>query len=71
MEQPSQISTQDPNNQVQSNIDKKVLDVLVKELQELKSKVSSIENKTILEELKLPEEDLKAIRHNSSRKKTN
>jgi len=37
------------------------LDSLVKEFQELKSKVSSIENKTLLEEIKLPEEDLRAL----------
>ena len=39
----------------------KILDVVVKELQEMKKKVSSIENKTLMEELQLPEEDLRAM----------
>lgn len=39
----------------------KVIDILVKEIQEIKKKVSDIENNRVLEELKLPEEDLKAM----------
>ena len=42
-------------------MENKVLDVVVKELQEVKQKIASIENKTVLEELKLSEEDLKSI----------
>ncbi len=61
MEQLPHIPPQEHNNPVQQNIDKQVLDILVKEVQELRSKVSSIENKTLLEELKLPEDDLKSL----------
>lgn len=39
----------------------KVLDIVVRELQEVKKKVASLENKTVLEELQLPEEDLKSM----------
>jgi hypothetical protein len=39
----------------------KVLDVIVRELQEVKKKVADLENKTVLEELQLPEEDLKSM----------
>jgi hypothetical protein len=42
-------------------MENKVLDIVVKELQEVKKKVANIENKTVLEELQLPEEDLKAL----------
>ena len=42
-------------------MENKVLDLVVKELQEVKKKVADIENKTILEELQLPEKDLKSI----------
>jgi len=39
----------------------KVLDIVVRELQEIKKKVADLENKTVLEELQLPEEDLKSM----------
>ena len=39
----------------------KVLDTVVRELQEVKKKVANLENKTVLEELQLPEEDLKSM----------
>lgn len=48
-------------NPIQVPSEDKVLDVLVKELQEMKRRVSDIENKRILEELQLPEEDLKSM----------
>jgi len=57
MEQEQQISS----SQTPAQLESKVLDVVVKELQEIKKKVADIENDRILEELKLPEEDLKAM----------
>lgn len=49
------------NNQTPAPLDAKVLETLVREFQDFKQKVTNIENKTVLEELKLPEEDLKAL----------
>lgn len=48
-------------NQSPEATENKVLEVIVRELQEIKKKVADIENKTVLEELKLPEEDLRSI----------
>jgi hypothetical protein len=42
-------------------LETKVLDVVVRELQEIKQKVENIEKEKILEALKLPEEDLQAL----------
>jgi hypothetical protein len=39
----------------------KVLEVAIRELQDVKKRVASLENKTVLEELQLPEEDLKSM----------
>ncbi len=44
-----------------AQLEDKVLDVVVRELNEMKQKVANIENNKILEELKLPEEDLRAM----------
>ena len=49
-----------PINQSQT-AESKVLESVVRELQEVKKKVADLENKTVLEELQLPEEDLRAI----------
>ena len=38
-----------------------VVDALVRELQEVKKKVADLENKAVIENLQLPEEDLKAL----------
>ena len=52
---------QPSGSQIQAQFDNKVLGIVVKELQEIKQKVSNIENNKILDELKLPEEDLKSM----------
>ncbi len=59
MEIPSQQpQDQSLQNQAPTN---KVLDVVVRELEEIKKKVLNLENKTVLEELQISEEDLKSI----------
>jgi hypothetical protein len=55
MEQPTSSS------QIPAQLENKVLDVVVRELNEMKQKVANIENNKILDELKLPEEDLRAM----------
>ena len=50
-----------PTTQSQTETESKVLETIVRELQEVKKKVADLENKTVLEELQLPEEDLKSI----------
>jgi hypothetical protein len=53
------METTTPQTQITS--DKVILDVVVRELQEIKKKVLNIENNTILEGLGLPEEDLRSV----------
>ena len=48
-------------NQALTSTENKVLDTVVRELQEVKKKIANLENKTVLEALQLPEEDLKSI----------
>ena len=48
-------------NQTLTPTENKVLEVIVRELQDVKKKVANIENKTVLESLQLPEEDLRSI----------
>ena len=52
---------QQRKNQTTQTPSNKVLDAVAKELQEVKKKVISLENKSILEQLQLPEEDLKSL----------
>jgi hypothetical protein len=56
------METQPINNQAAPTpTENKVLDTVVRELQEVKKKIADLENKTVLEALQLPEEDLKSI----------
>ena len=55
------METQQTGSQILGHLESKVLEIVVKELNEIKKKVSNIENNKILEELKLPEEDLLAM----------
>lgn len=60
------------NNQTQAQFEKKVLNIVFKELQEIKQKIANIENGRILEEIRLSEENIKnigAIKSGSNRVK--
>lgn len=60
METTQQEQTQQ-NPLTQTPEESKVLDVVVRELQDAKKRLAALENKTVLEQLQLPEEDLKAL----------
>ena len=48
-------------NQPPEVTENKILETVIRELQEVKKKVADLENKTVLEELQLPEVDLRSI----------
>ena len=55
------METQLPVSQSLPQTETKVIDVVVRELQDAKKRLAALENKTVIEELQLPEEDLKAL----------